>query len=92
MSAGSNWVTSVEGVNEQYRDLRDWPLRTGRFFDESEAKSGRKVAVVGKTAAQRLFGDQDPVGETIRIGNVPFEVIGALRSKGNRTRAGTSMM
>ena len=82
VSAGSNWVTSIEGVNEQYREVRDWPLRVGRFFDESEAKSGRKVAVVGRTASQRLFGDQDPVGETIRIGSVPFEVIGALAGKG----------
>ncbi len=82
VSASSNWVTSVEGVNEQYRDLRDWPLRTGRFFDDSEARSARKVAVLGKTAGQRLFGDQDPVGATIRIGNVPFEVIGSLKSKG----------
>lgn len=82
ISANSNWVTSIEGVNEQYLDVRDWKISAGRFFDQDEARSGRKFAVLGRTVSARLFGDQDPTGETIRIVNVPFEVIGLLEAKG----------
>ncbi|HSD92098.1 MAG TPA: ABC transporter permease [Methyloceanibacter sp.] len=79
---GSNWTTQVNGVNEDYLEVRDWPLVEGRNFSEAELRSGAKVAILGATAARELFGAGQGVGEQIRIMNVPFTVIGLLSTKG----------
>ena len=78
----SNWTTQVNGVNEDYLEVRDWPLTEGRNFSESELKSGAKVAILGATAARELFGADTGIGEQIRVMNVPFTVIGLLSAKG----------
>ncbi len=80
---GANWQSRVEGVTPDYLVARDLTIASGRMFDENEARQGRKVIVIGKTIATELFGeDSDPVGKRIRVGAVPFEVIGVLASRG----------
>jgi putative ABC transport system permease protein len=78
-----NWSTVVQGVTEEFREVRDWDVVAGGFFTERHEKSGAKVAVLGQTVVRNLFGPgQDPVGTTVRIRNVPFKVIGVLGAKG----------
>ena len=77
-----NWRAAVFGVATDYQTIRDWPVSSGRFFDESDLRSMRKVTVIGTTVADALFPDLDPVGQQIRLRNVPFEVIGVLSEKG----------
>jgi putative ABC transport system permease protein len=77
-----NWRTAINGVSPDYATIRDWSVSTGRFFDDNDVRSMRKVAVLGKTVADNLFPDQDPVGAEIRLRNVPFEIIGVLLAKG----------
>jgi putative ABC transport system permease protein len=83
VAGASNWTTQVNGVNEDYLEVRDWALAEGRNFTEAELRAGAKVAILGATAARELFGaGVAGVGEQIRINNVPFEVIGVLAVKG----------
>jgi putative ABC transport system permease protein len=77
-----NWSTSIEGVSEQFLDIKDWELETGEFFTAKDVKSKKKVAVLGKTVADELFPDMEIVGQKIRINNTPFTVIGVLEEKG----------
>lgn len=77
-----NWNTQVEGIGADYAEMRACAPQIGRFFDESEIKMRRKVALVGATVAEKLFGGSNPVGETIKINLINFKVIGALPSKG----------
>jgi putative ABC transport system permease protein len=78
-----NWSTSGQGVTPAYHLVRDWPLAAGRFFDERDQAGARPVAVIGQTVADALFTPgEDPVGATIRVKNVPFEVVGVLSRKG----------
>jgi putative ABC transport system permease protein len=82
----ANWNTSGQGVTPSYQSIRDWPVVSGRFFDEREAAGATPVALLGKTVVQNLFGPgEDPLGATIRVKNVPFEVIGVLAEKGQTT-------
>lgn len=85
-----NWVTSTDGVDSDYATIRDWPLTTGVFFDDDDVANNRKVAVLGSTVAEGLFPNQDPVGQQLRIRDVPFTVIGVLESKG-QTAEGKDM-
>ncbi len=77
-----NWRTQVQGVSVAYFTIRDWQVESGRVFDESDVRGMRKVALLGRTVADVLFPDQDPVGQQLQIRNVPFQVIGVLASKG----------
>jgi len=80
---GSNWSSRIEGVTPDYLVARDLTLTEGQMFDEAAAESGRKVAVIGQTVVNELFGEGvDPVGQRIRVGPIPFEVIGVLGAKG----------
>ncbi len=80
---GANWSTRVEGVTPDYLIARDLTIASGRMFDENEARQGRKVIVIGQTIVTELFGEGvDPIGRRIRVGAVPFEVIGVLATKG----------
>ena len=78
----ANWTTSVSGVNEDFLEVRDWPVAEGRSFSEAELRAGAKVVILGATTARELFGANPAVGEQIRIKNVPFNVIGVLSVKG----------
>jgi len=77
-----NWNTRVEGVATNYLEISNWSLASGEFFTEKDVISRTKVAVLGKTVADQLFPNDDPIGQQIRIKNVPFRVIGVLASKG----------
>ena len=78
----ANWTTSVNGVNEDFLEVRDWPVAEGRGFSEAEFRAGAKVVILGATTARELFGANPAVGQQIRIKNVPFNVIGVLSVKG----------
>ena len=78
----ANWVTRVNGVSAEIQTVREWPVKTGRFFDAVEASSGQKLVVLGATVARELFGGGDPLGATVRLNNAPFTVIGVLTEKG----------
>ena len=77
-----NWNSRIEGFNEQLPALRNWKVFQGSFFDESHVKAAARVAVLGQTVVDQLFGGSDPVGQTIRIRNLPFQVLGVLEKKG----------
>ena len=78
----NNWNTSVIGTMPGYLDARSWPVVAGSAFTDSDVRSATRVALIGKTAAQNLFGDEDPVGKTIRIRQSPFVILGMLGVKG----------
>jgi putative ABC transport system permease protein len=80
-----NWNTGIYGGNTEYFLIRDWKIRSGEFFTEVDVKAGSKVCLIGRTVELELFPDGDPVGQTIRIGNLPFKVIGTLAPKGQNT-------
>ena len=79
---GRNWSTSVIGESEDYLKIRDWKLAAGSMFTEREVRSAAKVAVIGSKTASELFGPLNPVGQSVRIKNIPFVIIGLLDSKG----------
>lgn len=78
-----NWSTSVGGTTMAYFLIRNYEVESGRGFLPDDAKNGTKVVIIGQTVSTELFGDVDPIGKTIRIGNIPFRVIGLLKSKGS---------
>lgn len=80
-----NWTTSVAGVNANFQDVNNWTMTSGRFFSDKNVQNRERVAVVGQTVVKNLFADEDPVGKEIRVKNIPFRVIGVLKSKGNET-------
>jgi putative ABC transport system permease protein len=82
VSANQNWSTAVTGTTPEYFTVRDWTFRSGTSFTPSDVDGATKTAVLGKTVADNLFGSQDPIGQVIRIQNVPFRVIGLLAPKG----------
>ena len=82
ISGNRNWATSIMGVTNAYLQVRDWSLKSGREFTEAELRSGRAVCIIGTTVKKELFGDKDPVGQTIRVKKISSQVIGVLESKG----------
>ncbi|MGE5204284.1 MAG: ABC transporter permease [Chlamydiota bacterium] len=83
-----NWFTNIQGTEPQYFDIRSWPMQDGVSFTESDVTSAADVAVIGNTVRQNLFGAEDPVGQTIRISNLPFKVVGVLTAKGQSAAMG----
>jgi len=81
----SNWGTTVMGVNNEYLEARDWPLRSGRVFDMAELAGSAKVVWLGATVVRELFGDQDPVEQTVRLRGIPMTVVGVLSPKGQNS-------
>lgn len=82
VGGNGNWRSTIHGVTTDYPIIRDWELSSGRFFDGSEERTGKKVIVLGATIADNLFPDRDPVGERVLVRNVPMDVIGVLEPKG----------
>ncbi len=82
IAGGLNWQTRINGVHKEYVDIRSWLIEEGRGFNDQEVRSGGKVALLGKTVVEQLFGNSNPVGARIRVKNVPFTVIGVLEEKG----------
>ncbi|MBL9012351.1 MAG: ABC transporter permease [Alphaproteobacteria bacterium] len=82
VTAYGNWQTQVMGTTEAMLTVRDWGLSSGAAFGESDVRSALRVALIGQTVATNLFGDSEPVGQTIRLRNLSFTVIGVLAPKG----------
>ncbi len=82
LANGLNWNTLVLGESPDYPFIRSWPVVDGTMFSEADVKNMAKVAVVGKTVADQLFPNQEVIGETLRIRNIPFKIVGQLAPKG----------
>ncbi|HKW97225.1 MAG TPA: ABC transporter permease [Bryobacteraceae bacterium] len=78
----NNWFTNIQGTTPDYLTIRDYTMQSGSTFTSQDVDAAAKVALLGKTVAGNLFGDADPVGQVIRIKNVPFTVDGVLSAKG----------
>ncbi|MBO6281494.1 MAG: ABC transporter permease [Alphaproteobacteria bacterium] len=78
----TNWATNIIGTDNRYFEIKEWELAYGRFFSETDIKNAGKVAILGQTVAQELFGDIDPLNKTIRVKGIPFTVIGTLTARG----------
>jgi putative ABC transport system permease protein len=78
----ANWSTLVTGTTPEYLTIRNWTVSRGRAFDREDVVQGSKVVVLGRTVAEKLFGDQSPVGQEIRVNRIPMTVIGELAAKG----------
>jgi len=82
VAGNQNWMTQILGESADYFDLRQWPLAEGASFTAQDVRSTNKVAVIGKTVATTLYGSASPLGQIIRIKNVPFIILGVLVPKG----------
>ncbi len=80
---GRNWSTNVVGEAPSYLGIRDWPLERGINITERDIQTAAKVALIGSKTAEELFGPLDPVGQVVRVRNIPFVVIGMLSAKGS---------
>ncbi|MBO7672279.1 ABC transporter permease [bacterium] len=78
-----NWSTTVYGIEPEYLYIKNYEVELGRRFNREEVNSGGKVALLGSTVVKELFGDVNPIDKTIRVGNVPFKVVGVLKEKGS---------
>jgi putative ABC transport system permease protein len=85
VKGSANWTTSFMGIHDQFNLVRDWEVVEGRELTANEVKTAARVALIGKTVAEKLFGDSDPLGQTIRVTNVPFQIVGILDSKGQNS-------
>ncbi len=83
-----NWATRINGTEPQYFEIRSWPFAEGAPFTQSDAETAANVAVIGETVRKNLFGATDPFGQTIRIVNLPFKVVGVLAPKGQSAAMG----
>ena len=77
-----NWSTSVQGYDTRFSQIRLWEVERGSFFTEQDVATAQRVCILGKTVADNLFAGTDPVGQEIRMRNMPWRVIGVLQSKG----------
>ncbi len=82
LANGLNWNTNINGEGVGYLSIRAWNITAGAMFSDSDVKGGAKVCVIGQTVVEQLFPDTDPVGQTIRIRNLPFKILGVLAPKG----------
>jgi putative ABC transport system permease protein len=82
VAGNMNWNTNVTGVSEQYPDIRKWPVASGSFFTDADVRTAARVIVIGRTLADNLYPGADPIGQDIRVMNLPFRVVGVLAAKG----------
>ncbi len=82
LANGLNWNTQVLGESPDYLQIRAWPFSDGGTFSEQDVRAMGKVAIIGKTVADQLFPHEDPLGQTLRIRNIPFKIVGVLSAKG----------
>lgn len=80
-----NWSTNITGTTAEYMQIRDWNINLGRNLSDEDISNMSKVAILGNTVSNELFGDLNPIGKTIRIGGIPFKVVGLLESKGQNS-------
>jgi putative ABC transport system permease protein len=77
-----NWNTQVQGVNEQFPQIKKWKVESGEFFTEADVRTAARVVVLGQTVVESLFPGTDPVGQMVRVRELPFRVIGVMAKKG----------
>ncbi|HET7112794.1 MAG TPA: ABC transporter permease, partial [Pyrinomonadaceae bacterium] len=82
IAGNMNWNTSLQGVSEQYPDIRKWSIQSGVFFTDADVRTAARVIVIGQTLADTLYPGSDAVGQTIRVSNLPFRVVGVMAPKG----------
>jgi putative ABC transport system permease protein len=82
VAGNANWNTQIQGVSEQFPDVRKWAIGSGEFFSDSDVRTAGRVLVIGQTIADNLFAGGDAVGQTIRVQNLPFRVVGVMARKG----------
>jgi putative ABC transport system permease protein len=82
IAGNMNWNTAVTGVSEQYPEIRKWPVASGSFFSDSDVRSAARVIVIGQTLADNLFPGADPIGQDLRVQNLPFRIVGVMNRKG----------
>jgi putative ABC transport system permease protein len=85
VAGNSNWSTSVLGTTNDYMEAREWPLSSGRGFEAAEMQGSAKVAIIGQTTAQQLFGEADPMDQVVRVKKIPVTIIGVLDKKGQNS-------
>lgn len=88
VAGNQNWTTSVQGTTPEFLEVRNMALQAGSFITNKDLETRDRVAVIGSTVAASLFGDINPIGQSIRINNAPFRVIGVLESKGQSAGGG----
>ena len=82
LANGLNWNTLIMGESPDYPAIRSWPMGEGAMYTDQDVRSVAKVAVIGRTVADQLFPGGDPLGQTIRIRNIPFKIVGVFAGKG----------
>lgn len=82
VAGNMNWNTSLQGVSEQYPEIRKWSVQNGSFFTDSDVRTAARVIVIGQSIADNLFPGMDAVGQTLRVANLPFRVVGVMAAKG----------
>jgi putative ABC transport system permease protein len=82
LANGQNWNTLILGESPDYPQIRNWNMAKGAVFTDQDVRSVAKVAIIGQTVADQLYPGMDPVGQTIRLGNIPFKIVGLLEPKG----------
>jgi putative ABC transport system permease protein len=85
VNGNQNWLTRANGTSQDITQIRNWPVVQGSMFSDRDVNMAANVCVLGNTVAQQLFGDQDPVGQVIRVQNLPFRVLGVLLAKGQNS-------
>jgi len=82
VNGNQNWLTRTNGSSQDFPQIRNWPVVSGSFFTARDVDMATNVCVIGKTVETNLFADQDPVGQMIRVQNLPFRILGVLQEKG----------
>jgi putative ABC transport system permease protein len=82
VAGNMNWNTAVTGVSEQYPEIRKWPVGSGSFFTDADVRTAARVIVIGQTLADNLYPGTDPIGQDIRVLNLPFRIVGVMARKG----------
>jgi putative ABC transport system permease protein len=82
VAGNMNWNTAVTGVSEQYPEIRKWPVASGSFFTDADVRTAARVIVIGQTLSDNLFPGADPIGQDIRVMNLPFRIVGVMARKG----------
>jgi putative ABC transport system permease protein len=77
-----NWNTQIQGVNEQFPEIRKWNVQDGAFFTDADVRTAARVLVIGQTIADNMFPGMDPIGQTLRVKDLPFRVVGVMVRKG----------
>jgi putative ABC transport system permease protein len=82
VAGNMNWNSQMQGVSEEFPEVRIWDVQNGVFFTDSDVRSAARVLVIGQTVAENLFPGEDPVGQTVRVMSLPFKVVGVMTRKG----------